>query len=172
MPALERVSDMLTQEPHRTGFVFGHGMALNMTVLLVLISVLALAACGGDSADDAELAGSTEPAPSGESPGSTEPTPSGESPGSTEPAPSGESPGSTGPADAGETGTTSGASSQPSFTPVASAAMFACGLRPDGSISCWGSSFDSDALDPPDGEFTSISGGGFHAFVPLGLTKL
>ena len=35
------------------------------------------------------------------------------------------------------------------------------GVRTDGSVECWGSNEDGEAT-PPEGEFASVSAGGYH----------
>lgn len=53
------------------------------------------------------------------------------------------------------------------FTSVSAGALYTCGVKEDGSVSCWGSNEDLEGnvigqATPPIGEFTSISAGALH----------
>ncbi len=48
------------------------------------------------------------------------------------------------------------------FTPISAGGIHSCGVRSDGTATCWGYNSDGQA-DAPTGKFTSISAGGFHS---------
>src|SRR5207249_9831732 len=45
------------------------------------------------------------------------------------------------------------------FTQVSAGAWHTCGLRPDGTVACWGNNTQGQAT-PPAGTFTQVSAGG------------
>ena len=47
------------------------------------------------------------------------------------------------------------------FVSVSSVLSHTCGVRTDGSVTCWGQDLFGEAT-PPSGEFSSVSAGGFH----------
>ena len=53
------------------------------------------------------------------------------------------------------------------FASVSAGEFHSCGVRPDGSMECWGSHKLAKRLTyqvtPPDGEFASVSAGGIHS---------
>ena len=52
--------------------------------------------------------------------------------------------------------------SEASFTAVAAGYRHSCGLRTDGSITCWGDDEFGQA-SPPSGSFTAVTAGGHHS---------
>ena len=48
------------------------------------------------------------------------------------------------------------------FTDVAVGWQHSCGVRTDGTITCWGFDYDGE-LEPPDGEFAAVFCGAWHA---------
>jgi Regulator of chromosome condensation (RCC1) repeat len=47
------------------------------------------------------------------------------------------------------------------FTSVSVGTAHACGVRPDGSVTCWGADNYGEAT-PPAGTFVSLDAGDFH----------
>ena len=45
------------------------------------------------------------------------------------------------------------------FSSVSAGGWHSCGLRPDGSVECWGDN-EVGQVDAPDGAFSSVSAGG------------
>ena len=67
----------------------------------------------------------------------------------------------------GETGMTDGASSG-SFIAVSAGSTHSCGLRSDGTVTCWGSNTDRNGneagqTDAPAGSFTTVSAGALYS---------
>ena len=54
-----------------------------------------------------------------------------------------------------------GRSTGNTFMSVSAGLFHTCGVRPDGTVECWGKDFDGQS-SPPGGSFSSISARGFH----------
>ncbi|WP_419838946.1 RCC1 domain-containing protein [Candidatus Poriferisodalis sp.] len=54
------------------------------------------------------------------------------------------------------------ATNSPQFTAVSADWWHSCGLRPDGTVTCWGWNEHGQA-DAPSGSFTAVSAGGLHS---------
>ena len=48
------------------------------------------------------------------------------------------------------------------FASVSAGALHTCGMRPNGSVECWGANYYFGQAVPPQREFASISSGGTH----------
>ena len=48
------------------------------------------------------------------------------------------------------------------FRALSAGAQHSCGLRTDGTVECWGASFEGEA-DAPGGAFRAVSAGGIHS---------
>ena len=116
------------------------GSSIRMWAPLVVVVALVVAACGTGAVSDGsgqgqEGGGDAPSGPGFRSSGSVPGTDAG----------SGDAP----PASGG-------------FSAVSTGEWHSCGLRSDGSISCWGSNGEGQA-NPPDGAFTDVAAGSAHS---------